>query len=81
MGESNGWVRGSESAFKALVSDLVQRGIYPSHRLLVTGMGRAEGRYPFGLSKAQGRWRREVVEEAGYDWDSSKRARALIARG
>lgn len=69
---------GSEVEFKALIQSMVDNGVYPAHREVVTRLGRPAGSFPFGLSTAQGRWRREVVEAAGFDWNSSRSARRLV---
>ena len=69
-----------ESAFRLMIRELIREGTYPRHREIVTRMGRTKERAPFGLSVAQGRWRSEEVEAAGYDWSASKKAQRLVRR-
>ena len=72
--------RGSEQQFRAIVRELIESHTYPRHREIVLRLRRSSERWPFGLSVAQGRWRREEVESAGYDWELSRAARTLIRR-
>jgi hypothetical protein len=69
-----------ERRFRKLVRDLIQAGTYPRHREIVARLGRTKEQSPFGLSVAQGRWRAEEVEAAGFDWVASKRAQRLVRR-
>jgi hypothetical protein len=71
----------NEQEFRTAVRTLVSSGRYPEHSLLLGVRGKSITQIRSGLSSDETRWRREEVEAAGFDWESSKRAGSLIKKG
>jgi hypothetical protein len=70
-----------ESTFRQTVRSLIARGTYPDHTAIRRLLGLPSWQRRSGLKGPQTRWRMEEVEQAGYDWESSKRSRRLIRKG
>jgi hypothetical protein len=72
----------SESSFRALIADLIARGKYPDHVSVRNALGsrNADSQLRSGLTSEQTKWRREEVDQAGFDWQESKKARRLVAK-
>lgn len=74
------WDIAKREAFSAVVSQMIAEGEYPIHSELIKRMGRADGTMRSGLSTSQSRWRREVLEQAGFDARESAKQRRLVPR-
>lgn len=66
-----------EERFREAVRTLVRAGAYPDHTSIRRAMGVPAWQRRSGLKGAQTRWRIEEVERAGFDWEASKRNKAL----
>ena len=69
-----------QKEFRAILQSFIKRGKYPVHTDLIAMLGRPESSSRSGLSTSQSRWRKEVLEENGFDADQSMAARQLIRR-
>jgi len=69
-----------EIEFRAAVRSLIAKGKHPDHLSVRQALGKTAWGGRSGLSREQTRWRKEEMEEAGYDWESSKKARKLVPK-
>ena len=71
----------TEAEFRDAIRRFLRAGRYPSNRPLLIALDIAENRIAYGLTENQTRWRIQEMEQAGYDWEHSKRAGMLIRGG
>jgi len=69
-----------EEAFRAAVQSLLRQGKYPDHTSIRRLLGVPSYDRRSGLKGPQTKWRIDEVERAGYDWEGSKRAQALVRK-
>jgi hypothetical protein len=67
-----------EKAFRDAVQAIIRQGRYPDHTSIRRLLGLPTWQRRSGLKGPQTSWRIEEVERAGYNWEASKSAQALV---
>jgi hypothetical protein len=69
-----------EDEFREVVRRLISEGRHPDNNSIRQEMRSSKWGTRSGLSSDETRWRIDEMDRAGYDWNSSKRAKKLVPK-